>query len=150
MASKRLKRGIQRSALSVALGFCLAGGVYAQSNTNGSMFGRADAGSTVVIEDASTGVRREIAVQADGTHRASQLPIGSYRVVMKRADGTESIRENVRVSVGTGTPVNFTGGGAHAPLGPIQVSSSPIHPIAVSSVASTTGPTAHLPEKIPC
>ena len=55
MASKHLKKGLQRSALSVALGVCLVSGVYAQSNANGSLFGRADAGSTVIIEDASTG-----------------------------------------------------------------------------------------------
>ena len=149
MSSTKLKRHLQRTALSAALGLCLAGGAMAQSNANGSLFGRADAGATVVVEDASTGVRREISVQADGTYRASQLPIGSYRVVMKRADGTESVRENVRVSVGTGTPVNFTGGGADATLGTIQVSSNAINPIDVSSVESTTVLTAERIEKIP-
>ena len=149
MASKRLKRSIQRTALSAALGLCLAGGVYAQSNANGSLFGRADAGSTVVVEDPSTGVRREISVQADGTYRASQLPIGNYRVTMKRADGTETVREGVRVSVGTGTPVNFAGGGADATLGTISVTSNAINPIDVSSVESTTILSAERIEKIP-
>ncbi|MCB1566899.1 MAG: carboxypeptidase regulatory-like domain-containing protein, partial [Xanthomonadales bacterium] len=122
---------------------------YAQSNANGSLFGRADAGSTVVVEDPSTGVRREISVQADGTYRASQLPIGNYRVTMKRADGTETVREGVRVSVGTGTPVNFAGGGADATLGTISVTSNAINPIDVSSVESTTILSAERIEKIP-
>ena len=139
MASKHLKKGLQRSALSVALGVCLVSGVYAQSNANGSLFGRADAGSTVVIEDASTGVRREISVQTDGTYRASSLPIGTYRVVMKRADGTEAVVENARVSVGTGTPVNFSGSSSmDTELGTIVVSGDAINPIDVSSVESNT------------
>ena len=138
MASKHLKKGLQRSALSVALGVCLVSGVYAQSNANGSLFGRADAGSTVIIEDASTGVHREITVQADGTYRASSLPIGNYRVVMKRADGTESVVENARVSVGTGTPVNFAAAGVDTALGTIVVSGDAINPIDVSSVESNT------------
>ena len=37
MASKIISKGLQRTALSVALGMCFAGSVYAQSNSTGSI-----------------------------------------------------------------------------------------------------------------
>jgi hypothetical protein len=37
MASKIITKGLKRTALSVALGMCFAGSVYAQSNSTGSI-----------------------------------------------------------------------------------------------------------------
>ena len=43
MASTYFSKGLKRSALTVALGMCFAGGVNAQS-TSGAIFGKADPG----------------------------------------------------------------------------------------------------------
>ncbi|MEZ5437695.1 MAG: VIT domain-containing protein [Lysobacteraceae bacterium] len=106
-------------------------------SSNGSLFGRAEPGSSIIVENEEADVRREISTATDGTYRAPSLPIGNYRVTMKRSDGTESVRDHVFVSVGTGTPVNFTSVDG-APLETIIVSSNAVNPIDVSSVESDT------------
>ena len=52
MASKQLAKGLKRSALTVALGLCFAGGVQAQSSV-GSIFGDTASNTTVTIENAA-------------------------------------------------------------------------------------------------
>jgi len=147
-----MNRALRRSALTVALGLCFATNVHAQSNTAGAVFGQAAAGDTVVVENPSTGFKREIRVGNDGSYRASALPTGSYRVTVQRADGSTATRENVTVNVGTGTSVNF---GAPAPSGAttldaVQVTAmAMVNPIDVSSVESTTILTAEQIAKIP-
>ncbi|MFC3549938.1 TonB-dependent receptor domain-containing protein [Lysobacter cavernae] len=148
-----MNRALRRSALTVALGLCFASGVNAQSNTAGAVFGQATAGDTIVVENPSTGVKRQIQVGNDGLYRASSLPTGSYRVTLQRADGTTSVRENVTVNVGTGTSVNFAsataGDGSATNLDAIQVTAALVNPIDVSSVESTTILTAEQIAKIP-
>ena len=82
-AFKRTTLGL---ALAISLG--VAGLASAQSNAAGAIHGHAAQGDVVVIENAATGYRREITVGADGGFRAPQTPSGSYRVTLKRADGS--------------------------------------------------------------
>ena len=107
--SNRCKRTALCLALAIGLGF--GGLAAAQSNTAGAIHGHAAQGDTVVIENASTGFRREITVGADGNFRAPQTPSGIYSVTLRRADGSSQVREHVSVSVGTGTQVDFSTGG---------------------------------------
>ena len=149
-----MNRALRRSALTVALGLCFATttNVYAQSNTAGAVFGQAAAGDTVVVENPSTGFKREIRVGSDGSYRASALPTGSYRVTLQRADGSSATRENVTVNVGTGTSVNFAAApaGGATTLDAVQVTAmAMVNPIDVSSVESTTILTAEQIAKIP-
>ena len=146
-----MNRALRRSALTVALGLCFASTVQAQSNTAGAVFGQAAAGDTVLVENPATGFKRTITVGNDGQYRASALPTGNYRITLRRADGTSSVRENVTVNVGTGTSVNFgaaPAGGA-TDLEAIQVTAALVNPIDVSSVESTTILTAEQIAKIP-
>ena len=48
MASNYLSKGLKRSALTVALGLCFAGGIHAQS-TSGAIFGKAAPGQAITI-----------------------------------------------------------------------------------------------------
>ena len=80
MASKIITKGLKRTALSVALGMCFAGSVYAQSNSTGTIAGTTTAGGTVVIENPATGFRREVTADADGNYRVGSLPTGTYKV----------------------------------------------------------------------
>src|SRR4249919_1661835 len=95
MASKNITKGLKRTALSVALGMCFAGSVYAQSNSTGNIVGQTTAGGTVVVENPATGFRREITADAAGNYRVGNLPIGTYKVT---AGGQT---KDVSVSVGT-------------------------------------------------
>ena len=56
---KHFSGNFKRSALTVALGFCFANTIQAQSNITGTIFGQApaEAGTTIVIENLDTGPR---------------------------------------------------------------------------------------------
>ena len=72
MASTYFSKGLKRSALTVALGMCFAGGVNAQS-TSGAIFGKADPGQTITIV-SETGLSRTITADANGRYSAPSLP----------------------------------------------------------------------------
>ena len=136
MASKIITKGLKRTALSVALGMCFAGSVYAQSNSTGSIAGTTTAGSKVVIENVSTGFRREITANADGSYRIGSLPTGTYKVTA----GGQS--RDVSVTIG--------GTAKATQLDTVTVQgTSTINAIDVASVESTTILTAEQIAKIP-
>ncbi len=100
-------------ALAIAFGasaLTLVGGpaAYAQTSATGSVSGQVDtaAGSTVVIENVSTGVRRTVVPGADGKFTLSALPIGSYRVILQRGGATVATRD-AEVSIGQTYEVSF-------------------------------------------
>lgn len=143
----RTRQALQRSALTLALGFCISGVALAQSNTSGAIFGQAASGTTIQVQSSATGYSRSVTVGNDGSYRFSAVPIGTYTVTSQSGDGTRIVREGVSVSLGTGTPVNFT---AASTLDTVQVrGSGSVNPIDVSSVESTTVLTAEQIAKIP-
>lgn len=79
MASSKLGKGLKRSALTVALGLCFAGGVQAQSSV-GSIFGQTAANNSVTITSVDSGATRTVTVGSDGRYNFSQLPPGRYRI----------------------------------------------------------------------
>lgn len=93
-----LSKNITRSALSIALSMCVAGGVQAQSAV-GSIFGTGQPGSTIAIQSPQTGVSRSATAAADGRFTFSQLPPGKYVIT---ADG---VTREVEVKVGSGSQV---------------------------------------------
>lgn len=101
MASKNLVNGLKRSALTVALGLCFAGGVQAQS-TSGSIFGKADAGQTVTIV-SDTGLTRTVTADASGNFNVLSLPAGNYKVT------SNGSTRDVVVRVASGAQVDFGG-----------------------------------------
>lgn len=105
-------------------------------STAGSVFGQAEAGETVIVENPATGIRREITVDADGSYRIPALPPGRYQVTLKRADGSTTVRESVLVSAGTGTAVSFAATETIESV--IVTGARVVNPIDVSSVESVT------------
>lgn len=101
MTSNKLAKGLKRSALTVALGLCFAGGVQAQSTT-GSIFGKAEAGQTITIV-SQTGQTRTVTADASGNFNVVSLPAGAYKVT----SGGSS--RDVVVRVGSGAQVDFAG-----------------------------------------
>ena len=68
MASTYFSKGLKRSALTVALGMCFAGGVNAQS-TSGAIFGKADPGQTITIDAAYVDARLQTLSQDEDLSR---------------------------------------------------------------------------------
>ena len=139
MASRQFSKGFKRSALTLALGLCFAGGVYAQSSV-GSINGDAAAGSSVTIQNVDTGVSREVTVDSNGRFNFPQLAPGHYKVT---SGGTT---RDVQVKVGTGSTVSF----AQQELNAVEVvGATSFNPIDVSSVESTTVFTAEQIDQLP-
>lgn len=94
----------KRSALTVALGLCFAGGAYAQSTT-GAIYGKAQPGQDVTIV-SDTGLTRVIKADANGRYTAPSLAAGKYKVTVGEAS------RDVTVLVASGVQVDFAGADA--------------------------------------
>ena len=137
MASNYLAKGLKRSALTVALGLCFAGGVQAQSTT-GAIYGNVPAGSTVVVSNNS-GISRTFTADASGRYNASNLPVGTYTVT------AGSDKKNIVVTVGSSNNVSFGG----TTLETVVVTGSNVAAIDVSSVDTRTVLTSQQLARLP-
>jgi hypothetical protein len=141
--------------LTVALGFCVASGVHAQSNVAGSISGSTgQPGATVVIENVNTGLTRQITSDASGRYSATSLPTGVYNVTLQRDGQVLATQERVEVQLGSGREVSFAtaggaGGAAATDLDRIMVTASAASMIDVSSTDTRTVFTAQQLEKLP-
>jgi outer membrane receptor for ferrienterochelin and colicin len=142
---------LHRRLLSLALAAGLSGGALAQSTT-GSLYGQAPvaAGESVLVENA-TGFSREIPVDERGRYAAPQLPLGTYKVSLKRDGQVVDTRDNVSLRVGAGTEVSFLAAPAAAAknLGAVTVTGNTLPKIDTSSVDSRTVVTAEQLAKLP-
>ena len=139
----RLNKTFKRRALALSIAFAVSATAFAQSNTQGSIYGEAGQG-TVILENLATGSKRSIGVDG-GAFRASSLPTGRYKVTHSSADGHTTSRE-VTVTVGTGSRVDFVAGTA---LETIEVGAESINPIDLSSIESTSILTAQQVDRVP-
>ncbi|MBY6016243.1 hypothetical protein KUW04_00330 [Halomonas denitrificans] len=115
-------------AVSVTALLALSSASYAASNTDGSIYGRTDAGTSITYKNISTGVTRTIFADGKGRFNVSSVPAGTYEVVNEKGE-----KQTIEVVVGTGTNVAF---GAQPEV--IQVLGSRIQRIDTSSVESST------------
>ena len=138
MASNYLAKGLKRSALTIALGLCFAGGVQAQS-TSGAISGSAPAGSTVTISNNS-GLSRTITVDASGRFNAGNLPVGNYTVT------SGSNKREALVTVGGNSSVSFEGG--EKTLDTVTVTGSSIAAIDVTATDTRSVLTAQQIERL--
>ncbi len=123
MASNSIKSGFKRSALTVALGFCFAGAVHAQSTT-GSVYGNAAPGETITLV-SDTGFARTVTADSTGRYNAGNLPIGNYTVTAKKGDQVVGTKQ-ILVKVSSGTEASFAGAAANPSneLGTITVTAT--------------------------
>jgi outer membrane receptor protein involved in Fe transport len=112
---------------------------YAQTSATGTIFGQVDAaaGTTVVIENLDTAARRTLTPGADGKYQATSMPVGRYKVTLQRNGAAVSTRDEVVVTIGSGSDVSF----AAAALQTVQVVGRR-QAIDVTSAGSTTTFTA--------
>ena len=147
------RAALRRTALAVAVaaGVALASPVVAQSST-GSIFGTAPvaAGETVLIQSDS-GVSREVSIDANGRYSAASLPLGTYKVSLKKDGNVVESRSNVTLVVGAGTQVSFAAAASEdaKSLGAVTVMANALPAIDVSQVDSRTVITSEQLAKLP-
>ena len=109
-----LKKTVLVRALQVALGasavaMAVTNPVMAQSNASGNIYGQVETaeGTTVVVRNTETGLRRVATPEANGRYQVSALPVGRYVVEVMRGGAVVNSAE-VDVNVGQGTNTSFT------------------------------------------
>src|SRR5690625_1271934 len=143
------RRAALAMALAVGLGFT---GVAMGQATTGSIFGSApsaEPGDTVTVQGANNGVSRSVTVDNNGQYTVSHLPLGTYTVTLRSDGEVVGKHANVGIVIGSGTPVNFYGGGGATELGAVTVSANSLPSIDVNSVSSSTVVTARQLEQLP-
>ena len=128
-------------AVALVLGLTATG--YAQMNTDGYIYGQVEGAGdvTVVAVNTETGLKRDAKPDARGNYRITSLPVGVYRVTLTKAGAPDQIRENVRVSLGSGSSVRFgleVKESDVVQLEAYEVSSTSVSPIDVSQTAAVT------------
>jgi hypothetical protein len=118
--------------------------VFAQTNVTGSIYGTADAGSTIVITNKDSGAKRTVTTDASGRYLSPALPTGLYKVEQVVGGNVNKTVDNVEVRIGQGTDVPM----AKATLETVQVTAARSR-IDVKSIGSTTTLTARDLENIP-
>lgn len=76
-----------------------------QSNVEGYVYGTAQAGTEVRVENTQTGFTRSATVQNNGSFRTPSVPPGTYKVTFTNSSGATSTRE-ITVSIGAGTSID--------------------------------------------
>jgi outer membrane receptor for ferrienterochelin and colicin len=149
MSFRMLNRAVmlRRTTLAAALTMGLAGVAFAQSTT-GTIFGQAEAGETVTVT-SSTGISRSATVDNSGRYRISNLPLGTYSVVLQKAGATVDSRNNVAITVNAGTEVSFAAAANAQALASVTVTANALPAIDVSSVDSRTVITSQDLERLP-
>ncbi|UHQ20700.1 carboxypeptidase-like regulatory domain-containing protein [Lysobacter sp. KIS68-7] len=90
---------MKRQFLALAALSAIAFGANAQQ-ADGNIMGIAKAGDSIEIKAPETGVHREITVETDGKYQFRRVPLGTYVVTVKHADGQTEQPKQVRVVVG--------------------------------------------------
>lgn len=144
-----MNRSIQRRALAVALLVAL-GAAQAQSTT-GSIVGSVGEGvGTTVLVENNSGFSREVPVDARGRYAAGNLPLGTYKVTVKRDGAVVETRENVGITVGANTDVSFAAAGSGVQtLDSVTVNAASLATIDVSSVDTRTVVTSEQLAQLP-
>ncbi len=96
----------RRTAVAAAAGLLLAAGAVHAQQSAGSINVRASKGASIVIENKSIGVSRQLKANDEGSAQVSQLPSGTYTVTVTNANGTTDTR-TVDVQAGQGADAYF-------------------------------------------
>ncbi|MFS2137420.1 TonB-dependent receptor plug domain-containing protein [Duganella sp. Dugasp56] len=103
-----LARTLSMAFATMAVSAVVVPSAMAQSNASGNIYGRveAPAGTSILMTNTDTGLKRTITPNADGTYTATAMPIGHYKVELQRSGATVNITE-IDVLVGRGVEASF-------------------------------------------
>lgn len=137
---------LRRAVLSMTLlAFSpFSGNLHAQSTT-GTLTGEAPAGGTILIE-SDTGLVREVTVDERGRYLIQQLPLGTYKITLKRDGQVVDSRADVVLTVNSNTDVSFV---RRTELETVTVTASRAPAIDVSTVDSRSVVTSQELERLP-
>jgi outer membrane receptor for ferrienterochelin and colicin len=139
-----MRRQLLAAALIGAIG---SQGAWAQSTT-GAISGQVnDAQGATVVVQGGNGLTREVGVDAKGRYSASQLPLGTYSVTLRRNGADVETRKDIGLRVGASTDVSF--GAATSDLEGVKVNASRLPDIDVTAVDSRTVINAEQLSKLP-
>ncbi len=101
--------------LGIAVGLFMSIAIFAQSQaTTGLIQGTVTdqnnavvAGASIKVKNVNTGFERTVTSNSDGFFSAPLLPLGTYRVTTSAQGFTNSVLENVRVTVGQTLSLNI-------------------------------------------
>ncbi|RTQ89977.1 MULTISPECIES: TonB-dependent receptor [Stenotrophomonas] len=134
MSSAYLRQAIFVAATAMTL----AVPTWAQSVT-GSIYGAAEPGATVTIENLGTGTKRSTSVDRNGRYRAADLPAGNYKVSVTKDGVIVGARDRVEVLISSGTDVSFAQPDAGVQdLARVNVTAAAVPRIDVSQVDTRT------------
>ncbi len=115
--------------------------VVAQSNTEGYVYGTAQAGTEVRIENPATGYARTATAQKSGLFRTPYVPPGAYKVTFTDPSGNKVTRD-VFVAIGAGTS-------ADASVETVVVTGTSVRPVDMTKTESVTTLTADRIDALP-
>lgn len=140
MLKNKKKWTFNRSLTALAVSACLATSTVsiAASNTAGSIFGKAKAGSEITYVNKNTGISRTINVSDDGRFNVGSVPAGTYIVT-----NSAGFKTQVNVVIGTGSHVAFDN------MEVLEITGSRFNAIDTSSVESTSVFTADEIKRLP-
>ena len=126
------------SRISLALGMAFGSASVLAQSTTGSIFGQAPvaAGESVQVK-STTGVSREVPVDAKGRYTIGSLLLGTYTVSLMKDGHAIDTRSGVHVRVGSGTEISFTPVAARS-LATVTVSANSVPAIDVTGVDTRT------------
>ena len=147
------RRHLRKTALAFATGLCLStlaiAPALAQSAT-GAVAGRATSGDEIVVTNVATGATRTVTAGGDGGYRLAQLPVGDYRLQVRRGGQDVGSAHTVVVSLGGTTNVNLGGDGSVTNLAAVEVvGSAVINRVDVYSTETATNVTREEIARIP-
>ena len=122
--------------------------VFAQSNTQGWIYGKVTvdgtsgvSGATVTATSVATGSSRSTTTSDSGSYRFNALEPGAYNIVVESGEGNADA-DGVSVALGSGTTANLSVGETSAELGSLTVSGSAISAVDISSSETATNVSA--------
>ncbi|MCI5106431.1 MAG: TonB-dependent receptor [Pseudomonadales bacterium] len=127
-------------------------GAFAQGNVDGYILGEVTSGSTgvanatVTVRNVNTGQERTTTTSDSGTYRISRLSTGDYEITVQ-AGGYRGASREVLVSVGQGTPADFSLVSGNVEQ--IVVTGANVAPVDVTLAETTTVFTAAEIERLP-
>jgi hypothetical protein len=129
-------------------GLLMPGFVSAQSNTQGSIYGKVSSdgsagvsGATVTVTSIASGITLSTQTSLSGNYRFNALEPGFYNLLVS-SNSEKATSENVSVNLGTGTALNLTLSSSIFELEAVVVYGSEISPVDVSSIETAHNITA--------
>lgn len=106
-----LARTLSLAFATMALSAVVTPSAFAQSNASGNIYGLVDApaGTTILVTNTDTGLKRTLTPGVDGRYTATAMPIGHYKVELQK-DGQIVSTVETDVVVGRGVEASFANG----------------------------------------